>query len=117
MKHEKRLLKETDWATLEEKISLTLGCIIKLQTRIKKCGSDEIISVTTDSLLEKVGVFKSVMKRIDLETRQICYSEEEVLYIRFNLDWDYKVGGHNGHELISCWYYYDTKKWEFQSNN
>jgi hypothetical protein len=109
---------EIDFSQIESKLSELVGTPIKLTKGLQSGRTTARIVARSQDLIDKAGIFKAAFKDVVVSTfnSDVAMGEEEKKYwwATWYLDYNHKGGGSNGAQILTSWYYFDTKKWEFR---
>ena len=103
-----------DLTPLENEVKKRIGVAVQLSIEVKK-SRKAYLSVKSNDLTKYTGIFKNVYDKCILETfNSSINTEEPTWWMTFNFSFEYKSGGSNGTQLLTSWYNYETKKWDFK---
>jgi hypothetical protein len=112
---EDKLFESVDLKPLEKEASRLLGIPVKLD-HIEKKDENRWEVAMKKNLVEHVGIFKSVIKEVYINSFNHWHLnvDKGILACNLHLSYIHHGGGSNGKEVFHAWYEFATKKWSFR---
>lgn len=113
-------LEPVDFSGLEKELDKTLGVTgIKLTGGIEKGRRGENrIEFESQDLKDKAGILSSIYKSLTIQqfNSSLLKDPPNAYWLTVHFAYDYVSGGSNGTNILTAYYYADTKTWEFRHN-
>lgn len=107
-----------DLKPLEKEVASCLEISnISLKAAIKTARGEDYIVVESSDLIDKAGVFKGVFSKVSVYTPNASVGMDDgkkVWWSLVSLRWESHRGGSNGGTILTAWYNFDDKKWNFE---